>query len=222
MKRIVWSSVGLALGVLFLVGAGFALFDDTVTCGGKTMQQGDVCVREKNGTPVSERNLEESKTDGMIGKIMGIAFGVAFTAVGAVNLRIGLRNRKAAAHAQHPAVLNQPGVNHPVPGPWNQAPGGPQGWPQQQYQPTEYQQPQHQQAHHQPTQHQHVEYQQAEYPHAQYEPPQQQHPIQYQQPQHYQPQYEPTGQQHPQHHQPPQHGWQQQYPPSGRGGGAWH
>ncbi|SMD21492.1 hypothetical protein [Kibdelosporangium aridum] len=152
MKRIVWSSVGLALGVLFIVGAMFALFDDTVTCGGKTMQQGDVCVREKNGTVVSESNLEESKTEGAIGKIMGIVFGVAFTAVGAVNLRIGLRNRKAAAHAPHPAVLNQPGMNHPVPGPWNQAPGGPQAWPQPHHQPTQYQQPQYQ-APQQPPQH---------------------------------------------------------------------
>jgi hypothetical protein len=132
VKRIVWSWVGIGFGLLFIVGATLALFDDTVTCGGKEMQPGQTCVREKNGTVVSESNLEESKADGTIGKIVGIVMGVALAAVGAHNLRIGLRIRK---HGPQPAVVNQPGVNHPAPGPWNQAPGAPQAWQQPQYQP---------------------------------------------------------------------------------------
>ncbi|MFB9303490.1 hypothetical protein, partial [Kibdelosporangium philippinense] len=138
MKRIVWSSVALLFGLLFIVGGSFALFDDTVTCGGETMRQGDVCVREKNGTVVSESNLDESRTDGLIGKIIGIGMGLALIAIGAHNMRLGIRARKAGPH--QPATFNGHGGYHPAPTPWPQPPNGPQSWQQNQTQQVQYQQ----------------------------------------------------------------------------------
>ncbi|ONI86415.1 hypothetical protein ALI144C_10835 [Actinosynnema sp. ALI-1.44] len=121
MKRIVWSCVALALGVLFVVAATFALLDDKVSCGGKTMTDGDICVREnRSGTVVSEDSIDETRTSEKIGTFIGIGFGVLITVIGFQNLRIGLRNRRTGA-PQAPAATAAP---------WPQQGQAQQGQPQ--------------------------------------------------------------------------------------------
>lgn len=135
MKRIIWSCVGLVLGVLFVVGGILGMNEDTFTCGGKTMQEGDVCVSETRGGRVTENTLDETKTNGKIGAIIGIAMGGLVIVVSAQNLRIGIRQRRTDRNAApaHPATPNP----H-----WQPQPG--QNWhhqPAQQFQPHQAHQP---------------------------------------------------------------------------------
>ncbi|ALG11324.1 hypothetical protein [Kibdelosporangium phytohabitans] len=183
MKRIIWSCVALALGVLFVVAATFALLDDKVSCGGKTMSEGDVCVREnRSGTVVAEDDINDTRTSEKVGTFIGIGFGVLIVVIGFQNLRIGLRNRKTAA-SQHQGNTAAPWPPQPQP--------NPQG-------------PQQQQAHQQGWQHQ----PQPQQPSAQQYP----HPDQHSWQQHgTQPQPDQQNWQHgTQQPHPDQQNWQQQ------------
>lgn len=114
----------MALGVLFIVSATFALLDDKVDCGGETMSEGQVCVREnRSGTVVSEDSLAETRTSETVGGVIGIGFGLLVIVIGAQNLRIGLRNRATAQAA--PAQPGPQGPQQPHPY-YQQAPH--QGW----------------------------------------------------------------------------------------------
>jgi hypothetical protein len=145
VKRIIWSSVGLALGVLFIVGAVIGLNDDRVSCGGETMREGDVCVSKTRGGRTTENTLQDSQDNAKIGAIVGIAFGVLIIVIAAQNLRIGIKQRRSGGNMPQPAGHpqpgrpQQPGQNwHPPAGPQQQSvwqPPPTQSHPMQQSQP---------------------------------------------------------------------------------------
>jgi hypothetical protein len=197
VKRIIWSCVALVFGALVIFGAIRELNSDRVECGGETMSQGDVCVSKTRGGRVTESNLEESKTSAKVGAIAGIVIASLIVVIGFQNLKIGIRNRRAAAE-EVPSI------------PWPDLP-----FPQHQQSPQQHQYspgPEHQPSPqpYSPSQ-QALEYQQNQ--------PYQNSPQQGYPQQHYSPQQNQSAQYPPQQHyyQPSQHQYYQPQPPPGHG-----
>lgn len=150
MKRIIWSVVFLLLGMAMTFGGIMAVTGDKVTCGSVTMHEGDICEQtSKKSGRVTENTYSEQQTDTRIGGSVGIVFGLLFIAVGAQNLRIGIRNRKRgpapvaqpvpAGPGYPPQQWNQAPMQQPMPPQqWNQPPQQPQWNPQQQQQPQQW------------------------------------------------------------------------------------
>ncbi|MFB9236666.1 hypothetical protein ACFFWC_14070 [Plantactinospora siamensis] len=102
MKRLAVLLIGLSMAICGIAG----FFDDTVECGGQTMESGDKCVTYRDGTSTTRTVAEERSsghfTDGLlaaIGSVLVLGTGITFLGK-AVPEADSVRSRAELAQSQ--------------------------------------------------------------------------------------------------------------------------
>jgi hypothetical protein len=140
VKPIIWWSVGVLAGLLCvfgsLTGAVLAKPSSEVLCGHEVMAPADTCEQDDHGSKHTYTYAEmksKNVSDTAVGGWVGLAMGVALTALSVVKLIQALRRRRAGPQ-QWPQVAQSP---PPQPPQWYQQPPppAPQSQPQPYYQP---------------------------------------------------------------------------------------
>lgn len=94
--------VGIVIGLVILGGVFAYDWDGAPTCGGSTMEQGDICRRITDTTGSSDRTYDQTKTNQKAAPYIWGSLGGALVLIGGVSWPIRRRReaaRKAAATA---------------------------------------------------------------------------------------------------------------------------
>lgn len=178
MKPIIWWSIGIVVGLGFVVGALFGAVlpkpPAEVKCGSEVMTPANVCEEDDHGSKHTysyDEMKSKNATDTVVGGWIGIAWGVGLGTLSVVKLTKAVRRRRAGGGV--PAMAGAPQQwSQPVPPQYPPQQYPPQQHPPQQYPPQQYPPQQYPPQQQQPQQ--------------EYYPPQQQQP--YQPPQNFGPQ----------------------------------
>lgn len=93
----------IVIGLVILGGVVAVDWDGVPTCGGSTMEQGDVCHRIGDTTTASDQSYNEVKSDQKAAPYVWGSLGGVLVLVGGVNWPIR-RRREAARRAAAAAV----------------------------------------------------------------------------------------------------------------------
>ncbi|WP_250038372.1 hypothetical protein [Paractinoplanes maris] len=91
--------VGILIGLAILGGVFAYDWDSAPTCGGSTMEQGDVCRKVTDTTGSSDRTFDETKDNQRSAPYIWGSLGGALVLIGAVSWPIRRRRRAAQADA---------------------------------------------------------------------------------------------------------------------------
>jgi hypothetical protein len=94
--------VGIVVGLVILGGVLAYDWNGAPTCGGSTMQRGDICRRVSDTTGASDRTYEQAEANKRSAPYIWGALGGALVVIGAVSWPI--RRRREAARQAVPAA----------------------------------------------------------------------------------------------------------------------